>query len=131
MNDCIFCKIADKQINANVVFEDSNVMAFRDVNPQAPVHILVIPKKHIERLSAVAEADMSLVTDIHRIIQKIAAQEKRTLSDLVDEMLRTGISRYESSKSRKRSVSLPTFAMGEPVINIADHDRLEEAMGSE
>ncbi len=64
-------------------------------------------------------------------LKKIAAEENRTLSDLVDEMLRTGISRYEKSKRRKRSVSLPTFAMGEPVINIADHDRLEEAMGTE
>ena len=64
-------------------------------------------------------------------LKKIAAEENRTLSDLVDELLRTGISWYEKSERRKRSVSLPTFAMGEPVINIADSDRLEEAAGSE
>ena len=48
MSDCIFCKIANKEIPSNLVYESENVIAFNDINPQAPVHILVIPKKHIE-----------------------------------------------------------------------------------
>ena len=76
MSDCIFCKIAAGQIKADVVYEDQNVLAFRDVNPKAPVHILIIPKKHIERLSTVSEADLSLVSDIHRGVQKVAISEK-------------------------------------------------------
>ena len=76
VNDCIFCKIAAGQIKSQVVFEDQRVMAFRDVSPQAPVHILIIPKKHIDRLSAMAEEDLSLVVDIHRTARLLAEQEK-------------------------------------------------------
>ena len=49
--DCIFCKIANKEIPSNIVFEDDDVIAFNDLNPEAPVHVLVIPKKHIANLS--------------------------------------------------------------------------------
>ena len=73
--ECIFCNIAAGQIKADVVYQDERVMAFRDVTPKAPVHILIIPKKHIERVSAVSEADMGLIGDIHRAIQKVAIQE--------------------------------------------------------
>lgn len=76
MSECIFCNIAAGQIKADVVYDDQHVMAFRDVNPKAPVHILIIPKKHIERLSAVSEADLSLVADIHRVVQEVARVEK-------------------------------------------------------
>jgi histidine triad (HIT) family protein len=58
MNDCIFCKIAAGQIKTQLVYEDDQVVAFRDLSPQAPVHILIIPRKHIERVSEAAEADM-------------------------------------------------------------------------
>jgi histidine triad (HIT) family protein len=51
MDNCIFCKIASKQIPAQVVFEDDEVLAFKDINPAAPVHLLVIPKQHIDTLS--------------------------------------------------------------------------------
>lgn len=73
--DCIFCKIAAGQIKADVVFQDERVMAFRDVSPKAPVHILIIPKKHIERISAVTEADFILIGDLHRAIQRVAIKE--------------------------------------------------------
>ena len=46
-NDCLFCKIAAKEINSDIVFEDDTLIAFKDINPQAPVHILIIPKEHI------------------------------------------------------------------------------------
>ncbi len=52
--NCIFCKIVNKEIPSNIVYEDSEVLAFNDINPQAPIHIIVIPKKHI---SSVIESD--------------------------------------------------------------------------
>ncbi len=76
MTECIFCKIVAGQIKANVVLDDQRVMAFRDVNPKAPVHILIIPKKHIERFSVMPESDLDLLADIQRAVKKIAAQEK-------------------------------------------------------
>lgn len=71
MNDCIFCKIAAGQIKTQLVYEDDQVVAFRDLSPQAPVHILIIPRKHIERVSEAAEADMSVFVNIHRAAQKL------------------------------------------------------------
>lgn len=57
MNDCIFCKIIAGQIPSAVVFEDEDVFAFRDINPQAPQHILVVPKKHMEKLNDLTADD--------------------------------------------------------------------------
>lgn len=76
MIDCIFCKIAAGQIKAAIVYQDDNVVAFRDNNPQAPVHILVVPKKHIQSVAALSEADMPLVQEMHRAIQVVAKAEK-------------------------------------------------------
>lgn len=64
MADCIFCKIAQKEIPSNFVYEDESVVAFRDLEPQAPVHVLVIPKKHIESLLAAAPEDKELIVHI-------------------------------------------------------------------
>jgi histidine triad (HIT) family protein len=62
MTNCIFCKIASKQIPADIVYEDENYIAFKDINPKAPVHILIIPKKHIESFHLVKdEEDKKLV----------------------------------------------------------------------
>ncbi len=72
MSDCIFCKIAAGLIKATLVYEDDRVVAFPDINPQAPVHILIIPKKHIERVSALSDQDFSLVVDIHKAAKKLA-----------------------------------------------------------
>ncbi|MBQ3403514.1 MAG: histidine triad nucleotide-binding protein [Synergistaceae bacterium] len=58
MSDCIFCKIANGEIPSNFVYEDENVAAFRDVNPQAPVHVLVIPKKHIASSAEVQDSSV-------------------------------------------------------------------------
>lgn len=76
MSDCIFCKIVNKEIPTQVIYEDENVIAFNDINPQAPVHILVIPKKHIPDMVAVAEDDLSLVTHILKVIKKIAVDKE-------------------------------------------------------
>ena len=55
MDNCIFCKIVAKQIPASVVYEDDDVLAFKDINPAAPVHLLVIPKQHVSTLSDTTE----------------------------------------------------------------------------
>ena len=57
MSDCIFCKIAAKQIPAGVVYEDENMLCFKDINPSAPVHLLLIPKKHIDSLAHLEGGD--------------------------------------------------------------------------
>lgn len=76
MSDCIFCKIAAGQLGTPLVYEGPDVVAFRDLNPQAPVHILVIPKKHVERVSALIDSDLALVGKIHGAIKAIAKSEK-------------------------------------------------------
>lgn len=75
MSDCIFCKIAKKEIPSSIVYEDNDIIAFRDINPVTPIHILVIPKKHIESILDIKEEDEILVGKIHTVINKIAKQE--------------------------------------------------------
>lgn len=73
MNDCIFCKIAKKEIEKSFIYEDEDVMAFDDINPVKPVHILVVPKNHIHDLLGLE--DDSLKVKILSIIQKIAKEK--------------------------------------------------------
>ncbi len=75
---CLFCKIANKTIPADIVFEDEAVIAFNDISPQAPVHILLIPKKHIENILEFNENDDRLLGKITGAIQEIA---KKTQMD--------------------------------------------------
>jgi histidine triad (HIT) family protein len=73
--DCIFCKIATGQIPANVVYQDAQATAFRDINPQAPVHVLVVPNQHIAN-SAVLEADHdAIVGSLVRTAAEVARRE--------------------------------------------------------
>ncbi len=66
MNDCLFCKIVNKEIPAQIVYEDDEILAFKDINPQAPVHILVIPKRHVKSVLELEESDKELVRkDFH------------------------------------------------------------------
>lgn len=81
MSDCIFCKIASKEIPANLVYEDEAVVAFKDLEPQAPAHVLVIPKKHVESVLALTEADKMLsahilVDVIPRLAKELGIAEK-------------------------------------------------------
>lgn len=69
---CIFCKIVNKEIPANVVYETNTLLAMTDINPQAPTHILVIPKKHIESVMDVDADDKNLFSEIFVGIQTIA-----------------------------------------------------------
>ena len=75
MADCIFCAIAKKEIPSDVVYEDDKLIAFRDLEPQAPVHVLVIPKKHIASLDDVTEEDEALLGQIMGKIHVIAADQ--------------------------------------------------------
>ena len=75
MSDCIFCKIVQKQIKSKIVYEDKYVLAFEDLNPKAPVHILIIPKKHLGRISDINEGNADLVGKLFLVAKKIA-QEK-------------------------------------------------------
>ena len=72
MSDCIFCKIIDKKIPARIIYEDEHALAFEDVNPQAPVHTLVIPKKHIPTLLDIKEEDNNLIGHLVKVANKIA-----------------------------------------------------------
>ena len=75
MTDCIFCKIAAGEIPADKVYEDDQVVAFRDLSPQAPVHVLVIPRRHIPTLDDLTEGDEPLVGHMYRVAARIAADE--------------------------------------------------------
>ncbi|ACB00202.1 MULTISPECIES: histidine triad nucleotide-binding protein [Cyanophyceae] len=75
MSDTIFGKIIRREIPADIVYEDDLALAFRDVNPQAPVHILVIPKKPIPMLTAADDTDQALLGHLLLTVKKIARQE--------------------------------------------------------
>lgn len=75
MTDCLFCKIAAKQIPAKIVYEDEKVVAFRDINPQAPVHLLVIPKQHLTTLNDVQAEHAALVGYMIVSAQRLAEAE--------------------------------------------------------
>lgn len=76
MADCLFCRIARKEIPSQVVVETETTLAFRDINPGAPSHVLVIPKRHIGSLLEVTPSDAALLSDIHKTIQDVARKEK-------------------------------------------------------
>lgn len=73
--DCLFCKIIKKEIPSDVVYEDEEVLAFKDIHPAAPVHILVIPKKHISSLVELQEQDIAIVGKIYQVINQIAKEQ--------------------------------------------------------
>jgi histidine triad (HIT) family protein len=75
MTDCLFCKIASGEINADVVYETDDVLAFRDINPQAPTHVLVIPKRHISTINDLAETDADTVGKLYLAARDIAHQD--------------------------------------------------------
>jgi histidine triad (HIT) family protein len=72
MSDCLFCKIRDGDIPGDIVYEDEDVLAFNDVNPQAPVHILIIPKKHIPTINDAGAGDAAMLGQLALTAKKIA-----------------------------------------------------------
>jgi histidine triad (HIT) family protein len=75
MSDTIFTKIINKEIPADIVYEDDSSLAFRDVNPQAPVHILIIPKKPMEQLNNAEVSDQELLGHLIFVAHKVAEKE--------------------------------------------------------
>ncbi|QJC52560.1 histidine triad nucleotide-binding protein [Paenibacillus albicereus] len=75
MSDCIFCKIVEGAIPSSKVFENENVLAFRDIAPAAPVHILIIPKRHLSTMNDAGPEDAALLGELLLTAQKLAAQE--------------------------------------------------------
>lgn len=78
MAETLFSKIIQRQIPADIIYEDEQALAFRDINPQAPVHFLVIPKKPIAKLSDAADEDQALLGYLLLVANKVAAQEGLT-----------------------------------------------------
>ena len=75
MTDCFFCKIGSGEIKPDIVFQDEHVIAFRDISPQAPVHVLIIPRAHVATLNDLGTDQAGLADMMFTAVQKIAAQE--------------------------------------------------------
>lgn len=89
MSDCIFCKIIAKQIPAQIVYEDDDILAFNDIHPKAPVHLLVIPKLHIESMRALTEEDGGLIAKM--VLKSNELAIKNGLSDGYKLHVNTGL----------------------------------------
>lgn len=74
--DCIFCKIIKKEAPAEIVFENDQVVAFKDINPKAPIHILIVPKRHIVSVNHIEEEDRTLLGELFLAAKKIAKEKK-------------------------------------------------------
>ncbi|MBB3184302.1 histidine triad (HIT) family protein [Halomonas fontilapidosi] len=73
--DCLFCKIIEREIPAEIVFEDDEVLAFNDINPQAPTHIVIVPKQHIATLNDIEERDLALIGRLQYTAAALAAEK--------------------------------------------------------
>jgi histidine triad (HIT) family protein len=74
MSDCIFCKIAAHELNADIVYEDDDFLAFKDINPAAPVHVLLIPKQHLDSVLDAGEPQSGLMAGLILTAAKVARQ---------------------------------------------------------
>ena len=80
MTDCLFCKIIDRRIHGAIVYEDERIVAFNDINPQAPTHVLVVPKRHIASLNDLTPEDDRIVGEVVRRASAIAADKGHSQS---------------------------------------------------
>lgn len=76
MNDCLFCKMISGEIPCDIVYENESVFAFRDIDPKAPTHILLIPRKHIRSINELGEPEQNLAGELLLTAKKIAKEEK-------------------------------------------------------
>jgi len=74
LEDCLFCRIASGEMDTDFVYEDEQLIVFKDINPQAPVHLLIVPKKHISDLNNLQSADNDLIGHVYQIAKKMAAE---------------------------------------------------------
>ncbi|ODN42777.1 histidine triad nucleotide-binding protein [Piscirickettsia litoralis] len=88
MSDCIFCKIINKELPADIIYEDDCMVVFKDIQPKAPVHVLVVPKKHIVSLAKLNSADQDVIAQMMMNLSAIA--EKVGLSDGFRTIINTG-----------------------------------------
>lgn len=75
MADCLFCRMASGEITPDIVYQNDDVLAFRDINPQAPTHVLVIPRRHVSSINELTEADKELVGKLYLAAQAVAQNE--------------------------------------------------------
>jgi len=73
--ECVFCRIVAGELPVEALYQDDDVMAFRDINPLAPVHVLIIPKRHITSLAALADDDTTIIGHMVRVANQLARQE--------------------------------------------------------
>ena len=74
-NDCLFCKIINKEIPSDFIYENDRVVVFRDINPQAPVHLLIVPKKHIRSINDITDEDLGIISEMVMIARDVAKKE--------------------------------------------------------
>jgi len=74
--NCLFCKIGAKQIPSKIVYEDAEVFAFEDISPQAPTHVLICPRKHLESLNEATAEDQALIGKLHLVAAQLARERK-------------------------------------------------------
>lgn len=72
MDNCIFCKIARGEIPSDKIYEDEKIYAFKDINPEAPVHVVIIPKKHIESLNTITVEESDIIAHISVVVKEIS-----------------------------------------------------------
>jgi histidine triad (HIT) family protein len=78
MDDCLFCKIGEKKIPSKMVYEDADIFAFEDIQPQAPTHILICPRKHVASLTESGPEDAAILGDMQLVAAKLAKDRKLT-----------------------------------------------------
>lgn len=75
MNECLFCKMVTREITPEIVYENDDVLAFKDINPQAPVHVLIVPKRHVSTINDIEPADAELIGRLFLAAKEVALQE--------------------------------------------------------
>jgi len=78
MTDCLFCKISNGQIPAKIVYQDDKTMAFDDIHPEAPVHVIIIPKKHIPSIPDITDEDQDIMGYLYLVVNRIAIDKSLT-----------------------------------------------------
>ena len=79
-DNCLFCKIINKEIESNFLYEDDTAVVFRDINPQAPTHLLIVPKKHIRSINDIKEDEKDIIARLFFIAKEMAKKEGVNLS---------------------------------------------------
>lgn len=74
MEDCLFCKIINKEIESNIVFESDNVLIFKDISPKAPVHLLAVPKKHVRSILEIEKLDCGIIKELMEAMGRVALE---------------------------------------------------------